>query len=162
MTVKTAKSVFILMCFFGGGFGTQAVAKDFHFEVRLVWGTNQAKPEDKGVYELPKTLVKRMSNVFKWSNYYGVSHKGQKKHLKTIKTTKKVPLEVSKDCKLEISQMAKDGDWVEVKVFGEGKLLLTKKQQVVNGELMVVGGDCKKDDTAWFVILKPLAKLPAK
>lgn len=129
-----------------------------NFEIRLIWGTDQPKTDDKALYAPPKAMTDKIRKVFKWKNYYGVRHKGQTRHLKAVKKGKTSKVEVSDQCKLEIWN--RDGRWVEVKLFGEGELLVTQKQKVVPEELLLFCGDCKKDESAWFVLLKPLKELP--
>ena len=135
-----------------------AGSDDLNFEIRLIWGTDQQKSSDKNLYELPKGITKKIGNVFKWKRYYGVRHKGRDRHLKTVPKGKTIKVAVSDHCRLDIKN--RDGTWVEIKLFGEGKPLLTKKQKVVPDELLVFCGDCKNDETAWFVVMKSLKTLP--
>jgi multidrug efflux pump subunit AcrA (membrane-fusion protein) len=57
---------------------------------------------------------------------------------------------MSAKCEVEVENQ---GDsQVEVKLFGEGKMVVRKRQALKAGELLVLAGD-DKDNNAWFVIL---------
>jgi len=59
---------------------------------------------------------------------------------------------MSEKCEIEVENL---GDsTVEVKLFGEGKMVVRKKQALPTGELLVLAGE-DKNDTAWFVVLTP-------
>lgn len=128
----------------------EIAAKDLKFEARLVWGTDGAKPKESKLHDLPPYLDKKLKKIFRWKHYYGVSQ--QTSFIPLGKTEK---IKMSQKCLVKIRNSGERH--VEVSVFGEGKHILTKKQEVVPGELVIVAGDCEKDDTAWFVVLKPMA-----
>ncbi|MCC6233276.1 MAG: hypothetical protein IT580_11570, partial [Verrucomicrobiales bacterium] len=44
------------------------------------------------------------------------------------------------------------GDEFEIQLFGKGVLVVKKRQRIVAGETVVLGGD-DKNDNAWFVVL---------
>lgn len=153
-------SVLLISLWLGFSFLAAAAEPPLTLEIQLVWGTNEDNVEDKDLYELPKEIIEPMESVFKWKQYYGVQHKGVKKHVKTVVDAKKTLVKVSEKCRLELKKLTEGR--IEVKVFGKnskGKetLVVTKRQKVVPNELFVVGGDCEKgDNTAWFVLMKPL------
>lgn len=122
-------------------------AAELDLRVQLVWGTNGNKPKDKVLKEVDPELKAKLGDIFKWKDYYEVYRKDVK--LATETNTK---LKVSEKCRLELTHFGDAS--IEVKVYGEGKLVLTKRQPVTPGKLMVFAGD-DRNDTAWFIVLTP-------
>lgn len=117
------------------------------YQVQLIWGTNGDKPKDKALKEVDPQLQKKLKGVFKWKNYFEVN----KKALSVPKETAQ-RLTLSDKCDIEVEDLGSSR--AEVRLFGEGTLVLKKAQTVVPGEMIVVAGN-SKDDTAWFVVLTP-------
>jgi hypothetical protein len=117
------------------------------FQAQLVWGTNGEKPKDKPLKELDPKLQERLKGVFKWKNYYEVN----RKPLPVPKAgAQKVKL--SDKCELQVQDLGSSR--IEIRLFGEGVLVVKKVQSVIPGEAIVLGG-FDKNDTAWFVVVTP-------
>lgn len=111
----------------------------------LIWGTNDPKPADAKLKDLDAKIRRKLRAVFKWKDYYEVSHKdfvASKDGGKRVRMSPK--------CEIAVEDLG--GATVEVKLYGEGKLVVTKKQIMKPGELLVLAGE-DKNDTAWFVAL---------
>lgn len=137
------------ICF--GGIGIEdlhAAPGDLKFEAQLIWGTDKAAPKSKDIKDPDPKILEKLKGVFKWKNYYEIDHKDL-----TVPKTGRSKVKMSSKCELEIAWLAENK--VEVVLIGEGKPVLTKKQSIIPGELMVLAGD-SLDATAWFVILTPV------
>jgi len=125
------------------GFG--ADAPDTPLAAELVWGTNGEKPADKELKPISPELEKRLRKIFKWKNYFGIERKEF-----VVTAAKPAKVEMSKECRLEVTRTA--GDEFEIQLFGKGQLVVRKRQRIVAGEAVVLGGD-DKNDNAWFVVV---------
>ena len=125
-----------------------AAAVESVFQVRLVWGTNGEKPKDKPLKDVDTPLQEKLKGVFKWQNYYEVNQKG----LSVPKDASSVKLKLSDKCEIQLQDLGTSR--VEIRLFGEGKLVVKKAQTIVPGEMIVLAGD-SKDATAWFVVVTP-------
>ncbi len=117
------------------------------YQVQLIWGTNGEKPKDKPLKDVDPQLQKKLKGVFKWKNYFEVNSKP----LSVPKNTAQ-RLTLSEKCDIEVEDLGHSR--AEVRLFGEGTLVVKKAQTVVPGEMIVLAGN-SKDDTAWFVVLTP-------
>ena len=57
---------------------------------------------------------------------------------------------MSDQCEIEVQSLGNAS--VELKLYGQGKMVVRKTQKIKAGELLVLAGD-DKNDTAWFVVL---------
>lgn len=125
-----------------------AYAANLKLEIYLIWGTNDEKSPDPKYKRVDSELEKKLKNVFKWNHYYEIKRiKGDVRS----RSTKK--FEVSDKCAVEITEM--EGPRVEVKLYGEGKLINKTIKSLTKGEFFTLAGD-DKNETAWFVIIKLL------
>ena len=122
-----------------------AASPDLAVEARLIWGTNGQKPPGEKLKEVDVETKKKLKRVFKWEHYYEVEHQDFKVPISTKKRVRMSP-----KCEVEVENLGESS--VEVKLYGEGRLVVRKKQVLEADELLVLGGD-DKNDTAWFVIL---------
>lgn len=124
-----------------------SMAAEIRFQVQLVWGANDDKP-DEPLKEVDSNLKEKLTAVFKWKHYYVVTNQ-------TVAVAQGLPkrLKLSKKCEIEVQNLGKS--WIEVQLFGEGKLVNKVKQPVIPPELLVIAGD-DKNNTAWFVVLNPM------
>jgi hypothetical protein len=111
----------------------------------LIWGTNEPKPEGAKLKDLDAQTRKKLKAVFKWKDYYEVTRKD---FAASKKPDEKVRL--SDKCQVAVQDLGESA--VEVKLYGEGKLVVTKRQIMKPGELLVLAGE-DKNDTAWFVAM---------
>lgn len=112
---------------------------------RLVWGTDDSKPPKPDVTDLDAKLQTKLRGVFKWKNYFQCKTENV-----AVPTSGNKRVKLSNQCEIEIENQG--GAWVEVKLYGEGKLLVKKRQAITPGEHLILAGD-GKNDTAWFVVL---------
>lgn len=126
-----------------------AHAGDLSLQALLVWGTNEEKPADKPLKDLPAELLKKLRGVFKWKNYFEVN---RQKIVLPEKESKKTRL--SDKCEIEVEHLG--GAEIEVRVIGQGKLFGKVRETISAGKSVVVAGDDKRD-TAWFVVVTPTA-----
>jgi hypothetical protein len=125
-------------------------AMDLKLRGQLIWGTNDPKPKDGDCTDVDSALKARLSRVFKWQNYFQIKAldilvpPGDAKRVR-----------MSDKCELELKLV--DDFTLEVKLFGEGKLVKTVRQSVQTlrqGELSILAGDSKdRFGDAWFVVL---------
>lgn len=116
-----------------------------NLQAQLVWGTDDTKPKDPSLKDIDPKLKKKLKDVFKWKNYFVC--RDQTFHV-PASSIKKV--QMSSKCQVQVENLG--GSRIEVKLYGEGNLLVTKKQILTPAELLVLAGD-DKNNTAWFVVL---------
>lgn len=122
-------------------------ANETVYQVQLIWGTNGDKPKDQPLKDVDAKLEKKLKGVFKWKNYFEVNNKPLSVPKETAQR-----LKLSDKCDIEVEDLG--GSRAEVRLYGEGTLVVKKAQTVVPGEMIVLAGN-SKDDTAWFVVLTP-------
>ena len=113
---------------------------------QLVWATDGAKPVGKELKEVDTVMRKKLRGVFRWKNYYEIGRKEFRVGLAAVSR-----IRLSPKCEIEVEHLGKLS--FEVKLFGEGKMVVKKRQGLTPGELLVLAGD-DKDDTAWFVVIR--------
>ncbi len=127
-----------------------ARAMDLKLRGQLIWGTNEAKPQDGSCADVDPALKARLSRVFKWEHYYQIRALDI-----VVKPGNPQRVRMSDKCELELRQV--DDFTLEVKLFGEGKLAKTIRQSIQalrQGELAILAGDSKERyGDAWFVVL---------
>jgi hypothetical protein len=122
-----------------------AQAAELKLEVVLIWGSNEEKSPDPKHKPLTGEMAKRLSKVFKWKHYFEVN-----KINETIPNRGTKKIKVSPKCDIEITEM--EGSSVEVKLYGEGKLINKSVKQLSKGEYFVLAGE-DKNETAWFIMI---------
>jgi hypothetical protein len=125
---------------------SQADEKEIQLLAQLIWGTDQDKPSKSEIQEVSPALREKLRKVFRWKNYFEVRRQ-------TISLPKQANqrVRISPKCELEFSYTG-EKCMIEVKLYGEGKLVVQKRQALIRGEPIVLAGD-DKNDTAWFVII---------
>lgn len=131
-----------------------AAPYELNLQAQLIWGTDGEKPAGKELKELDAVTRKKLKDVFKWKNYYEVNQQTFK-----VAASAKNRIRMSPKCEVEVENFGGSAasPLVEVFLYGEGKLVVRKKQILKVGELLVLAGD-DKNDTAWFVILRHAKK----
>ncbi len=122
-----------------------AAPGELNLQAQLIWGTDGEKPQDQDLKDLDLATLKKLKGVFKWKNYFEVSRQNFK-----VPISLKKRIRMSPKCDVEVENQGDSA--VEVNLYGEGKLVVKKKQMLKVGELLVLAGD-DKNNTAWFVIL---------
>ena len=139
----------LLLLAFSFGMVTFAHAGDrgVRFKATLVWGTNDAEPDDSELKPVPPPVAKKLAKLpFKWKHYYAV---GECREFSVSKGKHK-KVRMSDDC--EILVKAVDSEKVEVSLRGKGKPVGKVTQKLPKGCMLVTGGDAE-NLTAWFVVL---------
>jgi hypothetical protein len=131
----------------GAGIRPIQAAPENTFQVQLIWGTDGERPKDKPLKDVEPKLLEKLKGVFKWKNYYEVEQKSL-----TVPKQGSQKLKMSEKCEIELQDLS--ASRIEIRLFGEGKLVVKKAQTVVPDEPIVLGGG-GKDQTAWFVVLTP-------
>ena len=119
------------------------------FQAVVVWATDSEKPPEKEEELHPvEPDLKEKIKFLKWKNYFQV---GDRKQIEiSAGQTREVPL--SHKCQLKLCEDEKEG--LKVDLIGEGKLVLSKKQNMPQKDILVIGGDAE-NSTAWLVVLRP-------
>jgi len=123
---------------------------DLTLQAQLVWGTNNDKPNDPKLKDVDPKVTDKLRGVFKWKNYFEVN---RQKFTVTGAGPKRVKM--SDHCEIEVQNLGNSS--VELKLYGQGKMVVKKTQKIKAGELLVLAGD-DKNDTAWFVVLTLVEK----
>lgn len=125
----------------------QASASEVKFQAILIWGTNSDKPSDPKLKEVDANFVEKLKKIFKWNHYFEVN-----RHSASVADTKSEKFKLSEKCEVEIKNLGKA--MIEVKLYGEGKLVRKVTHPMPPGESLVLAGD-DKNDTAWFILITP-------
>jgi len=123
-------------------------AADLKLEATLVWGTNDEKSPDASHKPVDTVYAKKLAKYFKWKNYFEVN-----RQTVTIPSRQSKRLTMSKQCVIEITEL--EGEPIEVKLYGEGKLLNKFTKALTKGEIVAIAGD-DKNESAWFVMIKEI------
>jgi hypothetical protein len=125
-----------------------APAEGLKLKAQLIWATDDEKPKNIQLTELD-TVLRTKLRFYKWRNYWEVTRKET-----TPLTTNSQRLRLSRKCETELKRI--DENAIEVKLYGEGKLVKTIRQPIkllLRGEYLILGGDDKeKYGDAWFVV----------
>lgn len=113
--------------------------------IDLIWGTHGEAPAGKEFKGIPPDLERRLGRIFKWKRYFSIEHKEL-----AVAPGKTAKVDMSKECRIEVSKPG--GEEYEIHLFGKGQLVVKKRQRIVPGEAVVLGGD-DKNDNAWFVVV---------
>lgn len=124
-------------------------AADLKLEVKLIWGTNDETSPDPSHKKLDSTLTKWLGNKYKWKNYFEVN-----RQVVTISPSAVRSVILSKACQVDIRYLG--GSRIEVKLHGNGKLVLTGTHTLPQNDRLVIAGD-GKNDSAWFIAFKLLS-----
>ena len=142
--IRVARVLRFLLVFFAGI--TIASAGELCLELRLVWGANEEKSPDPLHKPLSAEESRELQKVFKWKHYFEVN--GQKISPRIGETRK---IKMSDKCVVETKRLGEAR--LEVKLVGDGKLVVRQIISLPQGESLILAGD-DKNDTAWFVIIK--------
>ena len=147
--MRIARGLFLFLGLFGW-FGLSAAETGtngtaLQLQARLVWGTDDSKPPKPDVTDLDPKLQTKLKAVFKWKNYFQCKTENL-----SVPASGSKRVKLSNQCEIDIENQG--SSFVEVKLYGEGKLLVKKRQAITPGEHLILAGD-GKNDTAWFVVL---------
>jgi hypothetical protein len=123
-----------------------ALASDLTLEARLVWGANESN--DARYTPVPGDLAAKLHGAFKWDNYFGITNK-----VHSIPLNQSRDFKMSDRCVLKIKNLGDSR--VEVSCIGQGKVATKGSHTLKTGHWLVLGGNAK-DNTAWFICLRPV------
>lgn len=115
-------------------------------QAQLVWATEGEKPSEKDYKQVDAVTRNKLRGVFRWREYYEIARKEFTVLAKEISRVR-----LSPKCEIEVERLARET--FEVKLFGEGRMVVKKRQSLKPAELLVLAGD-DKNDTAWFVVIR--------
>ena len=116
-------------------------------ELQLIWGSNDAESPDPSQKPVEPAVEKLLaSSPYRWKHYYLVNKRIE--DIQSDHSKDKIPM--SSHCEMDIKYLGKDR--VQVKLYGDGKLLSTHRESVP----LLLAGDAK-NDTAWLVLIRMAA-----
>jgi len=122
-------------------------AADMQLEAILVWGTNEQKSPEPKHRPVGPELKKRLQELpLKWTNYFEVN---RVKIDVPPSGSNKVPL--SDKCEIEVRNPGQAK--IEVKVFGRGKQVATRSQDLPKHGTLIIGGD-SPGTNCWLAVIK--------
>lgn len=132
-----------------GAFLSSTVAADKEgtkIESILVWGTDMAESPNEKHKQLEPELARKLQ-LFKWKNYFQV-----KRATVTVPAKGSIKHKLSEKCEIQLKDIGNSN--FEVDLWGEDKHVIKKSQKLTKGELLTIGGDVKKSDGAWFILIR--------
>jgi len=143
-SLRACSVIFILV----SGLSTIRIqAADMQLEAILVWGTNEHKSPDPKHRPVGPELKKRLQELpLKWTNYFEVN---RVKFDVPPSGANKVPL--SEKCEIEVRNHGQAK--VEVAVFGRGKQVATRSQDLPKHGTLILGGD-SPGTNCWLAVIK--------
>jgi hypothetical protein len=129
--------------------GFASPSSGIELEAILLWGTNEQKSPDPNHKPVGPELRKLLQGLpLKWTNYFEVN---RIKFDVTPSGVNKVPL--SKKFALEVKNQGHEK--IEVAVFGKGKQVATRTQELPKHGTLILGGD-SPGTNCWLAIVKRL------
>ena len=110
---------------------------------RKIFGT----PNDRKLKDVEPQTRQKLASVFKWRDYYEVD-----RQIVKVPLSSKKRVRMSDKCEIEVENLGEPN--IEVKLYGEGRMVVRKKQALPPGESLVLAGE-DKNATAWFVVITP-------
>ena len=127
--------------------GLAAPAADLKLEALLIWGTNEQTSPDANHKPVGPKLKKKLEELpLKWTHYFEV------KRIQfdvPLSNARKVPL--SEKCELEVKNLGHSK--IEVTLFGKGKQVATRTQELSKEDTLILGGNAP-GATSWFAVLR--------
>lgn len=113
-------------------------------EMQLIWGSNDAQSPDPSQKPVEPAVQRLLaSSPYRWQHYYEVN-----KRVEDIESDKsKDKIVMSSHCELDVKYLGNRR--VQVKLYGDGKLLSTHREALP----LLLAGDAR-NDTAWLVLIR--------
>lgn len=122
-----------------------SVPETMQVNATLVWGAKD-KPAGKKLQPVGPDLQEKLRKCLKWEHYYQISRKNV-----NLAGSKPQRVRMSKKCEVEVKRLK--ADLLNVKLIGEGKVVVNKKHSLAKDNSVVMGGP-GEDKSAWFVVLQ--------
>ncbi len=124
-----------------------AHAADMQLEAVLLWGTNEQNSPNPKHKPIGPDIKKQLQHIpLKWTNYFEVN---RVKISVPPSGVNKVPL----SDKLQIDVKTHVHDKIEVVVFGKGKPVATRNQDLPKNGTLILGGD-SPGTNCWLAVIK--------
>lgn len=127
-------------------------AEEMRLKAQLIWCTDGPKPKApkhklQDVDKVLREKISKVGKIFSWKNYFEV-----RQATITLADHGSQNVEMSSKCRLEIRHL--NGPQLEVKLYGEGRLVQTVRNSLPKGEYLFLGGDTQDStNDAWIVAL---------
>ena len=138
--------LFLFACVvLGSTVALSASGEKLTYYVQLVRGNDEDQPPLTGARRIGPKLAKSLRPVFRWTNYWEVSHQ---EVAVAAGTMTKVSLSKERGVVIDLSQPKK---W-KVTALSEGKPICSTTQPV--GDAMTIIGADRDRKSAWFVVVR--------
>ena len=126
----------------------RAQADGMKMRAFLLWGTNESKPPEGRAYNPADIDIRQKLKdlPLKWTNWFEVNRKD-------VALAQGANKEVHLSDKCQMTLKGLGGQDVEVSLIGKGSKVITQKQALPKGKILVLGGNAP-NATAWLVVLK--------
>lgn len=114
-------------------------------DATLIWGSKEATKDSK-LAPADKELQAKLRKTLKWEHYYRINKRSLK-----LANFKPQRTKISKKCIVEVKRLSETE--VNVKLIGEGKVVVNRQHSLTKDNSVVLGGPGKNKD-AWFVVLQ--------
>lgn len=122
---------------------------DFPLKLQLIWGTDKdikGTPMENKFKEVDSTVKERLGEFLKWKYYYEISCKRV-----NLVDDKEKKVRMSKKCEIEIQKI--EGNTVEVKLYGEDKMVVKKRAKITAKKPQSVAGKNEETSDFWCVLI---------
>ena len=141
-TVLTASLLAAAMLL--GGAGAARAVDYATIELQLIWGSNDARSPDTNQRPVEPAVDRLLaSSPYRWQHYYEVNRRVE--DIQSDRSKDKIAM--SSHCEMDIKYLGNRR--VQVKLYGDGKLLSTHREALP----LLLAGDAK-NDTAWLVLIR--------
>jgi hypothetical protein len=127
--------------------GGAAQAQSMRVEAQLIWATDDPAPPNPKYRPVDPDIAKRfVGGPFHWKYYYEVN-----RQTVNLTNSEGKRLTMSEHCVLDIKNT---GTYrVQVKLFGDGKLVSTHGESLAKNHMLVLSGN-SGNSTAWLVPIR--------
>lgn len=117
----------------------------FPLKLQLIWGTDTTLKTNKFKAVSPETK-KKFEEFLKWENYYEIS-------CKRINLTDDAErsIQMSDKCKIKIRKI--EEKTIEVKLYGEGKLIIKKRTKITAKKPQSIAGRNEANSDFWGIMI---------
>jgi len=136
--------------------GGVAAPEQFCVQIQLIWGTNDQESPDPKHKAIDEPLAKKLGkSPFRWKHYFEVN----RQVVCLPSGEAKTGIKLSSHCILDLKNLGKER--LETKLYGKGKLLETRKDQMAKDMTLILAGNAE-NETAWLVVIKRIDAAEAK
>ncbi len=122
----------------------------FPLKLQLIWGTdtniNDVEHLKGKLKEVDPAVKKRLGEFLKWNYYYEISCKKA-----DLKEPREYSVVMSKHCEIKINKI--EDEIVEVKLYGNDKMVVKKKARITPGKPQSIAGKTESTAEFWCVLI---------